>query len=150
MYDELLAKVAERKHGYEEALQPPCGAAAISSLRRDVISNLECTLPDEYCRFLAFTNGLDWNGLVVYGSERAPIVGYKDRFIEGFVQANLDLRESGLLNDRLVFAEDGVALYTLLLSSMTYEAITNVGHTRLESFVTFDELLFNALSSHTS
>ncbi len=148
MYDAMLTTIAERVQFYGESLPPPCSAERLKILQRRAKQELGCDIPDQYCRFLTKANGLDWNGLVVYASERMPIEGYSDRFIEGFVEGNLDYRDHEPMRDYMVFADDGVALFTCRISNWKYEVITRVGLSLLESFNSFDELLASALSGH--
>jgi len=133
---------------YAEQLQPPCSDAELHALRHRARLELGHDAPDEYVRFLKRANGIDWNGLVIYASERAPIVGHADRSIDGFVDANLDFRDHSAFADYLVFADDGVALFVYHVTRSVYQAITRVGLVDLESFRSFDDLIANALSGH--
>lgn len=146
MYEQLLVAVVERMQLYGECLQPICSDECLQDLQLRARLQLGRDVPDEYCRFLMKANGLDWNGLVVYASERAPIVGYPDRFIEGFVEANLGYRDHEALKDYLIFADDGVVFFTYHISQGTYDVILRVGLSLLETFSSFDKLLMNALS----
>jgi hypothetical protein len=148
MYDSLLQTIALRMQPYGERLQPPCSSESLEKLRHPTELELGGDLPDAYLRFLAKADGLDWNGLVVYGSERSPILGYSDRFIDGFVEANLDFRDHEPLNGFYVFAEDGVALYTQRIPTEQFEIILSVGLSSLETFPSFDALLVDAFSAH--
>ena len=148
MYDRLLEAIKGRKHSYGEDLQPPCSHEDLKSLRIRAKSELDFDIIDGYARFLKKANGLDWNGLVVYASKRAPIVGYSDRFIDGFVEANLAFRDFEPMKDYLVFADDGVVLFTLHAATNKYEVITRVGLSVLKSYSSFDELLTDAFSGH--
>jgi hypothetical protein len=148
VYDTLLDKIAERKRKYGEGLQPPCSPEDLKSLQRSAKSELDCDIIDECARFLKRANGLDWNGIVVYASKRTPIVGYTDRFIEGFVEANLNFRGFEPMKDYLIFADDGVVLFTLHAATNKYDVITRVGLSILKSYGSFDELLTDAFSGH--
>jgi hypothetical protein len=148
MYDTLLNTIEERMHSYGESLQAPCPTECLKNLRLRAKLELGCDIPDQYGSFLTKANGLDWNGVVVYACERTPIVGYSDRFIDGFVEANLDFRDHEPMKDYLVFADDGVALFTYHITESKYEVITRVGLSLLESFNAFDDLLTNTLSGH--
>lgn len=149
MYQELLKTIGERASSYGESLQPPCSTESLAALHNRVQDELGVQLPEEFAAFLAKVNGLDWNGLVIYASERSPIVGYTDRFIEGIVEGNLSHRDQEPMNDFLVFGDDGDALYTFCISDRSYQVITTIGLTVLETFATFDELLTNAMEAHT-
>lgn len=148
MYDTLLDRIAKKMRSYGENLQPPVPPESLKSLENRVQLKLGCDLPWQYASFLTKANGLDWNGIVVYASDRMPVVGYVDRFIEGFVEANLDFRDHEPMSDYLVFADDGVALFTYHISISRYEVITRVGLTLLEAVNGFDALVANALSGH--
>jgi hypothetical protein len=121
---------------------------ALKKLRLRAAQELGHDIPQQYADFLAITDGLDWNGLVVYASERTPIVGYSDRFIEGFVEGNLNYRDFEPMNGFLVFADDGVALYAYCISARQFQVILSVGLSVLKSFPTFDELLASAFQDH--
>jgi hypothetical protein len=109
---------------------------------------LSFDIPDEYCDFLKITNGLDWNGLVVYASKRSLIAGYTDRFIEGFVEGNLLAYDCEPNRKWVVFAEDGTVLFAFHRERLRFEVVTAVGLSVLETFDTFEELLANAFQSH--
>ena len=147
-YESLLRQIEGRKKAYGEALQPPCPTTAIRKLKAESRKQLSHPIPDEYAEFLAVTNGLDWNGLVLYASDRTPIVGYSDRFIEGFIEGNLGYRDFEPMKDYLVFAEDGTALYVYHTGKDAYHIILTVGLSIMESFSSFESLVAKALDEH--
>jgi hypothetical protein len=108
--------------------------------------DLGTTLPVAYLNFLRLTNGLDWNGVVVYASETTPLGGHVDRSISGIVDMNLGLRADERFDDLLVFGSNGLDLYTLRLSTRVYETYDEVPHEPLDTFGTFDGLLTGALT----
>lgn len=148
MYQDLIKQIANEMKRFGLTQQPACSPNDIDTLKRNALHELGHTIPGAYLAFLSVVNGLDWNGLVVYASERSPIVGFTDRFIEGFVEGNLAYRDFEPLKGYLIFADDGDALFTYQISTSKYQVVASVGLTLLESFNTFDELLCNALQSH--
>jgi len=146
VFNDYLKTIAARMKSYGEHMQPSCSDVDLISLKLRAKQKLGSEIPNGYEQFLKETNGLDWNGLVIYGSERRPIVGYSDRILEGFVEANLDFRDFDPFSDFLIFADDGVALFTYHIKHDKYEIILRVGLSLLESFDTFDKLLSKALS----
>jgi len=144
LFNELTVKI---KH-YGRSLQPPSSDNKLNALRVRSRQELGCDISNDYCDLLATVNGLDWNGLVIYANERVPIPGYSDRFIEGFVEGNLDFRDFEPWKDYLIYADDGVVLFTYHISQQRYEVVLRVGMSLLESFDTFNDLLTNALSGH--
>lgn len=108
-------------------------------------AELGAELPIEYLDFLRLTNGLDWNGVVLYATEAVPIVGHADRSIEGMVDANLDLRDDERFQDLLVLGSDGMNLYTCRISAPAYALYDEVPHQLVDSTDTCDGLLTRAL-----
>ena len=145
MYQDLVKQIAGEMKRFGMTQQPACSPNDIETLKRNAVHKLECAVPDGYLAFLSVVNGLDWNGLVVYASQPSLIVGFTDRFIEGFVEGNLTYRDFEPLKGHLIFADDGDALFTYQISTSKYQVLTSVSLSLLESFDTFDELLCKAL-----
>ncbi len=148
MYQDLIKQIAEEMKRFGLTQQPACSPNDIEILKMNSFHELGHTIPDGYIAFLSVVNGLDWNGLVVYASKRSQIVGFSDRFIEGFVAGNLAYQDFEPMKDYLIFADDGDALFTYQISTSKFQVVTSVGLTLLESFNTFDELLYDALQCH--
>lgn len=148
MWIELLEKIRVRFQSYGERMQSPATGVELAQLKSRVDAELAGCLPDEYLAFLRLVNGLDWNGLVVYATSRSLLHGYEDRYIEGFVEGNLNLRDFEPMKNYLVFAEDGTCLFAYSQADSEYQAITSVGLTKLDSFQTFGGLLTDALKAH--
>jgi hypothetical protein len=147
MYQVLLNAVEGRMTSIGMSLQLPATNDELKDLRFKVQRELESSLPEEYCEFLARTNGLDWNGLVVYATQRSPIVGRTDVVIEGFVEGNLNYRGFEQMKEYLIFADDGTVLYVYNVVVRKYQVILRVGLSVLGTFDSFSELLFDALKA---
>ena len=146
MYQDLLKRVAEEERRFGSTLQPPCTESQISALVTRAKSELQATPPEQYMEFLELTNGLDWNGVVVYASETVPIVNHPDRSIAGLVEMNLNYRDDARFSDLLVLGSSGMDIYAYRVSTETYEVIDEVPHELIESLTTFDELMNRILT----
>src|SRR5918994_7425026 len=93
MYKDLLREIARKRAKYSQSMQPPCADEKLDQLKGRALDELSAAPPDEYIGFLKTTNGLDWNGLLIYACETSPISGYSDRFVPGFLETNLRTRE---------------------------------------------------------
>jgi hypothetical protein len=107
---------------------------------------LRADLPAEYLDLLRLTNGLDWNGVVIYASETVPIVAHADRSIAGVVQMNLVFRDAPAFQELIVLGSDGMDLYTYNLADRVYEQCDEVPHELIETFATFDALMTRLLT----
>jgi len=146
-FDVLLQPVADDKKQYGLSMQPSCVCGRMGSLRDRVKEELQADLPSEYEEFLAHTNGLDYDGLVFYGSEPGPIAGYDDRVLDGIVEANQGYRESGSMGRLLVLGESEDYLYVFDSQKSTYHAVDSTSMKKCEHYTSFRELLAGALVS---
>jgi SMI1 / KNR4 family (SUKH-1) len=143
LLEQLSAKVQQRGR----MPQPPCGEQALSKLRLRAQTELGADIPPDYMEFLRQHNGLDWNGLAFYASETVPITGYTDRFIQGFIEANLGWRDNEYMNQFLVFGDNGMDIYTYEFDTGEYSARDRISDDVNEVFASFDEMLSVALNA---
>jgi len=148
MNRQLLEDLRKEMARFGRALQPPCPPAALERLRARVRAELKSELPEESAEFLAVTNGLDYDGVVFYGSEKLPIAGYADRLIEGLVEANLLKRDVERAKRFLIFGTDGEVLFVRDLHTGAYKALDAVALDDEESYESFEALLSGAVEPH--
>lgn len=146
MYQELLARVAEEQRRFGSEPQPPATEEEVQRVVQDGSKDLRTELPGDYLHFLRLNNGLDWNGVVIYGAGRNPITTHPDRSIADIVEMNLNYRDDARFADLLVFGSNGMDIYTYRISTDRYEIYDEVPHELVESFPNFDELMSKALS----
>jgi hypothetical protein len=131
-------------------MEPGASAAQIASLKDGALRQLGAELPAGYLDFLGRHDGLIYNGLNIYGTERREAAGEEpDVLIEGFVEANLDYRDVDYFNDLLVFGDGDVDLYVYQASKKEYQVRDRVPADNIyETFGTFEELLAHALEEY--
>ena len=147
-YKQILTEIAAAAKKYDLRLQPPCSPKVLGELQGRARKQLGNEVPNGYVAFLRQHDGLDWNGLAIYAGETVPIAGYTDRFIQGFIEANLDFRDNIDMKRLLVFGESGLDLYVCDVVSKKYSARDRVSLDVNESFDSFDEMLAAALRNH--
>jgi hypothetical protein len=145
MFRELLERVGQEQRRYGSALQPPSTEQQVQRVIERARVELGAELPVEYLDLLRLTNGLDWNGVVLYGTETLAIVGHADRTIAGVIDANLGFRDDERFQDLLVLGSDGMNLYTCRISTRTFALLDEVPHELVDSTDTCDGLLSRAL-----
>jgi hypothetical protein len=148
MYQQLLDELEAVQARYGEQPQPPCPDDRLEQLRQRVREELGAELPDEYIAFLRTRDGLNHNGLFIYASETAPVVGATNATIQGVVQANLGWRDYEPWGAYLVFGEGNMDLYVRHLPTGEYRVIDRVPGNIIETHPSFDRLLAAALRAH--
>jgi hypothetical protein len=141
---DLLSEVHALQRKYGRAIEPPASTEQIAVLRDTVRAELGVDLPDGYAKFLAVSNGLDWNGTLFYATERrAKAPGHP--FLDGVVPANLDVRDNGPSLRLLVLGESGMEIYVHDLVSSAFRIVDRVSLDTYESYESFDELFAAAI-----
>ncbi len=89
MWKDLPLKIQEIEAKYGNGIQSPADANAIRQMVHKVREELDCSkLPAGYLEFLKVTNGLDFNGLVIYEVDKFLIGEIINDQICGFVDTN--------------------------------------------------------------
>lgn len=149
MYQNLLQEIARKRAKYSQSMQPPCAAEKLDRLRRQVLEELSTPLPGEYIEFLKITDGLDWNGLLIYACETVPVAGYSDRFVPGFLETNLRTREEcEPCSDYLFFGDASIDAYAYKISEREYQILDRSSLELTDTFPSFDALISEALRAH--
>lgn len=148
MYQDLVARIAaERRADYGSDIQPPATEEALLRLCRRTRDELGAELPEGYLDFLRLTDGLNWEGLFIYASDRNPVVGKPTVFMHSFVEDNLDWRSYEKRKNYLIFADGDISLFVYNLVEGRYELQERSSGTVLSTFDTFDGLITEALKS---
>jgi len=103
MLKELLRKVAKEDAKYGGRLQPPAKPKELGRMRQDALERLGYEIPEDYVDFLEIADGLDYDGIVLFGSSSKPMVDKPDLEIEGFMDANERMRKDMESADQYIF-----------------------------------------------
>jgi hypothetical protein len=148
IYQHFLDQISAKRKEYASSLQPACSAQDLADLQTRARKELNVEIPRSYTQFLRQLDGLNWNGLFIYASKTVPIVGYKDRFIDGFIDANLDFRGGGWENELILFGDSNLDLYVYDPSKKKYSARDRVSLDEAESYASFEQMLTEAFRKH--
>lgn len=137
----LLDQIGEELRSVGSDLQRSATPSEILDLQEAAKRHLEVLPPQPYEHLLGITNGLSWGGVAIYGTTRAPIIGFPDRHISGFVESNMAFRASApVFGNYLVFGDDGELLLSYSCQEKLFEVFT-VFMTPIAQFRTFDEMI---------
>lgn len=148
MYQDLVARIAsKRRADLGSDIQPPATEASLAHLRQRTHDDLGAELPEGYLNFLRLTDGLNWEGLFIYASDRNPVVGKPTVFMHSFVEDNLDWRSYEKRKNYLIFADGDISLYAYNLVEKRYELQDRSSGTVLSTYGTFEEMITEALQT---
>ena len=147
----LLAQAATALRAYEATLQPPAPEAALAALQARAHTELGAAVPAGYLTFLRLADGLNWDGLFVYGSGPYPLVTEPTVFVRDFVATNLAWRQAEpAAAPRLYLAEDEELRYGYdpAAGPEPYQVYERADGTVTKRFQSAEELLGHALQKH--
>lgn len=146
MYINLLHKIESEKKAYGLGIQPPANETELTDLKSKAQKSLQYQIEKEHEKFLRIMNGLSWNGFYIYASQISKINGFDDRYIDGFVDANLQYWDNESYRKFFVFGETGDALYVLNRKTKQFQEIDRVAIDPIKTFKHYDEMLYHILS----
>lgn len=129
----------------KRVFRPPCSAAEIEDLVQRSTEELGAAPPAGYCEFLRRSDGIEYNGLMIYRGLQPPD---GDAWLPGFVEINRDRFRGDLkgFERTLVFGENSLGFHALDLDTGVYRSESWGGHL-VGEFKTFEELLDSALAT---
>jgi hypothetical protein len=142
--DELLEMIHAEQRNCGESVRPPARPEDIRTLTDQARLLLGAKLPQGYLDFLASSDGLDYDGLVIYDSVSSPEQRTQG-FWQGFVSANLSWRDNPANRELLIFGDSDMDLYVQHINSGTFRRIDKIAHDRVEVFPSFEAMLEAAL-----
>lgn len=145
----LLEEIHDEQAKYNETRQPPATDDDIAKLTKRASEEFGTALPEQYFEFLRGENGIDYNGLVIYGTATLPLVDDPSKSLGGFVETNLLWRDNPDLKSYLVFGEGNLDLYALHLETGEFRVIDRTPTSNVEErHSSFDALLASAIRAH--
>ncbi|MFP7476947.1 YrhA family protein [Terribacillus saccharophilus] len=145
-WPELLNSIQNIEFKYEEPLRRAASDVEIAALKNEAIRKLgDSTLPYSYITFLKQVNGLDFNGLVIYGVDDYLLTNTDE--LDGFISTNEIWRENKEQKQYIFFADSSIAWYCLDLESNAYVELDKPSGTVMEMYDSFDSLLYTAIQS---
>ncbi len=131
----------ERIHAEQkEAGETVAGSAAADDIRRlqeYARQHLDCALPEAYLAFLAQSDGLDFNGHVIYATRERRGEG---AVVLGFADANETFRGGGERH-HVLFGETGDELFAFDAAQGNWRFLDRGSLSPLETFENFDTAL---------
>jgi hypothetical protein len=145
----LLEEIHAEQAKYDEARQPPATGDGVAKLVKRSRDELGAAPPEQYLEFLRAENGMNHNGLFIYGTATLPLADDPTKSLGGFVETNLLWRDNPELKSYLLFGEGNMDLYGLHLETGEFRVINRTPIENVEErHASFDALLASAMRAH--
>ncbi|PWK12827.1 YrhA family protein [Tumebacillus permanentifrigoris] len=148
MWRDLLADIQKIVGEYGFTLREPATSQEIERLQENVVLKLNgFILPDHFVQFLMEVNGLDFDGLVIYGVDKSLLETEVEEAIHGFIETNEIWYENEWQKQYVFFGDSDIALYCYDLTKKMYLELDKPSCTVMNDFYEFSTMLEDALKS---
>jgi hypothetical protein len=138
--DVLLKQVHTEQRNWGAYVRPPARPENLQALTEQVHRVLGAELPQGYLDFLAQSDGLDFDGLVIYDSASSP-EQRTEGFWQGFVYTNLAWRDDPTNRELLIFGDSDMDLFIQHINTGAFRRVDKIAHDRFEAFPSFEAML---------
>lgn len=147
-WKKILEKIRGIEERYGSSLRRPAAEAEIIKMNHKIKDELgDVVLPSSYIEFLKNVNGLDFNGLVIYGVDEKLLDSEVEEDIHGFIETNGLWYENDWQKQYIFFGDSDTAWYCYDQKECLYVELDKPSGTVIESFESFDTMLSNALET---
>ncbi|MBB1150795.1 hypothetical protein H4K35_11830 [Myroides sp. NP-2] len=143
--NELINDLVKVKNKYNEVIQPSVSNKQLGELDKLFTEQFSVNLSEIYKNILQITNGFNENGVFLYGSETALIIGYDDVFLSGIIDSNLNWHTNEDFAKFIFYADSDLYLFVQEIETkvFSFRPRDNFDEVLLET--TDDELFFQII-----
>ncbi|AXF33470.1 YrhA family protein [Bacillus subtilis] len=146
MWVNLLEEIRKTEAKYGDELNSPVTDQEIRNFEEAVLGKFPVNeIPSGYKKFLQTVNGLDFNGLVIYGLDQELLREENDEEVYGFIETNEQWHENDEQKKYLFFGDSDTAWYCLDVIKNEYLELDKPSGTPMNKFDDFNVMLADAL-----
>ncbi|MGO5674497.1 YrhA family protein [Bacillus subtilis] len=146
MWVNLLEEIRKTEAKYGDELNSPVTDQEIRNFEEAVLGKFPVNeIPSGYKKFLQTVNGLDFNGLVLYGLDQELLREENDEEVYGFIETNEQWHENDEQKKYLFFGDSDTAWYCLDVIQNEYLELDKPSGTLMNKFNDFNAMLADAL-----
>lgn len=147
-WQELLIEIEKIEGKYDGSLRNPVSNSENIKMKQTIQQKLgNIIIPESYIEFLKNVNGLDFNGLVIYGVDKTLLDNEADEEVQGFIETNELWYEKDWHKQYIFLGDSDTAWYCYHLNERVYVELDKPSGTLIQSFDSFDSMLSDALEA---
>lgn len=147
-WKDLLIEIEKIEEKYGSLLRSPASDTEIIRMKQAFKRKFgNIVLPETYLDFLKNINGLDFNGLVIYGVDEVLLEREVDEEVHGLIVTNELWYENESQKQYIFYADSDVAWYCCDLKESVYVELDKPSGTLIQSFDSFESMLSDALET---
>jgi len=145
VWKNMILEIEKIEKSFNGKLNTPATDTEVQRLRERVKENFNVDLPSEYEEFLKTVNGLDFDGLVLYGVDPSLLETEREEQICGLIETNEIWYENEFQKEYLFLGDSNIAWFCKNLSDGTYLELDKPSGTVMETYDDCNTMLEEAL-----
>ncbi|MDZ4554934.1 YrhA family protein [Bacillus cereus] len=147
MWKNLILEIEKIEKSFNDKLNTLATDSEVKKLRERMKKSFNVDLPSEYEEFLKTVNGLDFNGLVLYGVDSYLLDTERDESICGLIETNEIWYENEFQKEYLFLGDSNIAWFCKNLSDGTYLELDKPSGTVMNTYNDCNTMLEEALKT---
>ena len=128
-------------------LNAGCTAEELKIFEQKVLEKFKYELPEEYIKFLSVVNGLEFNGLILYGIDESILDRKNAQTVTGYIDSNEIWYENEWQKEYMFFGDADISWYCLDVSKNVFVELDKPSGSLMQEFENFEDMLEYALGN---
>lgn len=147
MWKEKLEIIKLRREKRNRHLNEGCSLKELEFFQQEVKNKFKYDLPKGYIDFLSVINGLEYNGLVLYGIDENIVDKINNQRVTGYIDTNEIWYENDEQKEYMFFGDSNMSWYCYNIRENIYVELDKPSGELEQEFSDFTDMLENALES---
>lgn len=141
MWKESLERIIQEGKKYGEEINNGISEEEIELFIKNVEKELNLTLPDDYIEILRAVNGIEFNGMILYGVDEPILKEIPKQHVNGLIDSNKVWYENKWQKQYLFLGEDSISWYVYDLKTKKYYELDNPSGEISAEFEDFEQMV---------
>ena len=147
MWKEYLEEIRRKEKRYGQEINCGISEEEAELFGKAVRAELGAALPEECLKILKTVNGIEFNGVILYGADEAVLKSVPKQHVNGLIDCNQVWYENEWQKQYLFLGEGSISWYVYDLKAKKYRELDNPSGELCEEFDTFEEMLDQMLEN---
>lgn len=141
MWKESLERIIQEEKKYGEEINNGISEEEIELFIKNVEKELNLTLPEDYIEILRAVNGIEFNGMILYGVDESILKEAPKQRVNGLIDSNKVWYENEWQKQYLFLGEDSISWYVYDLKTNKYYELDNPSGEISAEFDDFEQMV---------
>ena len=140
MWKERLEEILQEEKKYGEEINSGISEEEAAIFVKEVEEELGLALPEDYIKILKTVNGIEFNGVILYGVDESLLKEAPKRDVNGLIDCNKVWYENEWQKQYLFLGEGSISWYVYDLKAEKYYELDNPSGEISEEFSDFEQM----------